>query len=128
MAGGRGACVGGACIAGGMHGRGTCMAGGVCGKGGVRNRREGTHPTGMHSSWYSVHKALIFDFAKCSQKWHKIETFLVSKKVGCGGSRIFLRRTPTPKVCVLTYFFAENCMKMKEFGPPWGRIPGASLL
>ena len=69
------------------------MAGGVCGKGGCvtgesATAAEGTHPTGMHSSWYSVHKALIFDFAKCSQKWHKIETFLVSKNVGCGGSRI----------------------------------------
>ena len=39
---------------------------------------------------------------------------------------------PTPKVGVLTYyfaiFFAENCMKMKEFGP-WGelRIPVTPL-
>ena len=33
---------------------------------------------------------------------------------------IFLRGAPTPKVGVLTYFFAENCMKMKEFGPQWG--------
>ena len=31
---------------------------------------------------------------------------------------------PTPKVGVLIYYFAENCMKMKEFGPPGG---GASL-
>ena len=39
-----------------------------------------------------------------------------------GGSRIFLSGTPTPKVGVLTYFLAENCMKIKEFGPG-----GASL-
>ena len=36
-------------------------------------------------------------------------------------SRIFLSGTPTPKLSVLTYyfanFFAKNCMKMKEFGP-----------
>ena len=25
---------------------------------------------------------------------------------------------PTPKVGMLTYFFAENCMKIKEFGAP----------
>ena len=24
---------------------------------------------------------------------------------------------------VLTYYFAENCMKMKEFGPPGGARP-----
>ena len=27
---------------------------------------------------------------------------------------------PTPKVGVLTYFLAKNCMKMKEFGPGVG--------
>ena len=40
-----------------------------------------------------------------------------------GGSRIFLRGASTPKVGVQTYyffkFFAENCMKMKVFGPEW---------
>ena len=30
-----------------------------------------------------------------------------------------------PKVGVPTYFFAENCMKMNEFGPGGRRIPGA---
>ena len=52
-----------------------------------------------------------------------------------GGSRIFLgggRGAPTPKVDVPTYFFPENCMKMKQFGPPGGRgrrrVPGASPL
>ena len=34
------------------------------------------------------------------------------------------RGVPTPKVDVLTYFFAENCMKMKEFVPR-GCDPGA---
>ena len=29
--------------------------------------------------------------------------------------------TPTPKVGVLAYFFVENYMKMKEFGPRGGR-------
>ena len=44
------------------------------------------------------------------------------KVVGSGGSRIFLGGgAPTPKVGVLAYFFAENCMKIKEFGPP-GRV------
>ena len=37
----------------------------------------------------------------------RIEVFLG----GRGGA-------PTPKVGVLTYFLAQNCMKMKEFGPP----------
>ena len=48
-------------------------------------------------------------------------------------SRIFLRGV-IPKVGVLTYYFAnlfaENCMKMKEFGPPRGRtslaLPGSA--
>ena len=31
---------------------------------------------------------------------------------------------PTPKIAIIFQFVAENCMKMKEFGPPGG---GASL-
>ena len=31
-----------------------------------------------------------------------------------------------PKIAIIFHIFAENCMKMKEFGPPGGvRIPGA---
>ena len=37
---------------------------------------------------------------------------------------------PTPKSAIIFQFFAENCMKMKEFGPPGGgaRVPGAPPL
>ena len=28
--------------------------------------------------------------------------------------------TPTPKIAIIFQIFAENCMKMKEFGPPGG--------
>ena len=28
---------------------------------------------------------------------------------------------PTPKSAIIFQFFAENCMKMKEFGPQGGR-------
>ena len=47
-----------------------------------------------------------------------------------GGSRIFPRGgAPTPKSAIIFQFFAENCMKMKEFGPPGGaRVPGAPPL
>ena len=42
-----------------------------------------------------------------------------------GGSRIFPRGVrQLPKVLLFFNFLAENCMKMKEFGPPGG---GASL-
>ena len=34
---------------------------------------------------------------------------------------------PTPKLGLFCKFFAENCMKMKEFRPPGGRVPGAPL-
>ena len=34
---------------------------------------------------------------------------------------------PTPKSAIIFQFFAENCMKMKEFGPPRGRVPGSPL-
>ena len=35
---------------------------------------------------------------------------------------------PTPKSAIIFQFFAENCMKMKEFGPLGGaRVPGAPL-
>ena len=31
---------------------------------------------------------------------------------------------PTPKILLFCEYFAENCMKMNEFGPPGGpRIP-----
>ena len=33
---------------------------------------------------------------------------------------------PTPKIAIIFHIFAENCMKMKEFGPPGGAcVPGA---
>ena len=28
---------------------------------------------------------------------------------------------PTPKIAIIFQFFAENCMKMKEFGPQRAR-------
>ena len=35
---------------------------------------------------------------------------------------------PTPKIAIIFHIFAENCMKMKEFGSPGGaRVPGAPL-
>ena len=34
----------------------------------------------------------------------------------------FLRGAQSPKVGVLTYYFVENCMKMKEFGPGGVRV------
>ena len=51
------------------------------------------------------------------------------KGIPSGGSRIFPRGgAPTPKSAIIFQFFAENCMKMKEFGPPGGaRVPGAPL-
>ena len=33
----------------------------------------------------------------------------------------------TPKSVIIFQFFAEKCMKMKEFGPPGGGVPGAPL-
>ena len=30
---------------------------------------------------------------------------------------------PTPKIAIIFHIFAENCMKMKEFGPPGGAHP-----
>ena len=33
-----------------------------------------------------------------------------------------------PKIAIIFHIFAENCMKMKEFGPPGGaRVPGVPL-
>ena len=41
-----------------------------------------------------------------------------------GASRIFPQGgAPTPKIDILFQIFAENCMKMKEFGPPGGAHP-----
>ena len=48
------------------------------------------------------------------------------KVIISGGCRIFLRGVPTPKMGVLIYYFdnrfAENCIKMKEFGPGGGVV------
>ena len=45
-----------------------------------------------------------------------------------GGSRIFPRGgRQLPKWVCLFIIFAENCMKMKEFGPRGARVPGAPL-
>ena len=33
---------------------------------------------------------------------------------------------PSSKIAIIFKIFAENCMKMKEFGPG-GRVPGAPL-
>ena len=44
-----GACVVGACMVGGMHGRG-CVAGGhACMVGEMATAADGTHPAGIHS-------------------------------------------------------------------------------
>ena len=71
----------------------------------------------------------------CSSNWNRniyyyliLKSYLVVNKVtktfwwqwriqdfprGGGGA-------PTPKSAIIFQFFAENCMKMKEFGPPGG--------
>ena len=46
-----------------------------------------------------------------------------------GRSRIFLSGVhQLPKVLLFCIFFTENCMKMKEFGPPGGHASLASPL
>ena len=35
---------------------------------------------------------------------------------------------PTPKIAIIFQIFAENCVKMKEFGPPGGRASLAAPL
>ena len=58
---------------------------------------------------------------------HKGKVSVCPQSASCsGGSRIFPGGAPTPKSAIIFQFFAENCMKMKEFGPPGGaRVPGA---
>ena len=54
----------------------------------------------------------------------KFETFAVADLGFSPGGG-----APTPKSAIIFQFFAENCMKMKEFGPRGGgaRVPGAPL-
>ena len=35
---------------------------------------------------------------------------------------------PTPKILLFCKYFAENCMKMKEFGPPGTGAPGTPMM
>ena len=37
------------------------------------------------------------------------------------------RGAPTPKIIIFCKYFAKNCMKMKEFGPPGAHVPGTPL-
>ena len=66
---------------------------------------------------YTLHRKLITRRKYCNQRFGNYSTGF------SGGSRIFLGGAPTPKVGVLTNSFAENCMKMREFGVrgarPW---------
>ena len=60
---------GGACMAGGVHGRVACMAGGmrgggVCVAGETATAADGTHPTGMHSCLVLIIFSLILVFRK----------------------------------------------------------------
>ena len=47
--------------------------------------------------------------------------------VSSGGSRIFPRGCAKSQKAIIFQFFAENCLKMKEFGPLEGGVPGAPL-
>ena len=75
----------------------------------------------LYSFWFSVghnyHHNFHHHHSRCirleeSQQW-RIQDFPEG--------------APNPKVGVLTYFFAENCMKMKEFGPRGRASPGSPL-
>ena len=50
----------------------------------------------------------------------RLSKFKFTRAASSGGSRIFPGGggAPTPKSAIIFQFFAENCMKMKEFGPP----------
>ena len=62
----------------------------------------------------------------CSFFFQKIRTSVIISastwSTSSDESRFFLGEgegwRQLPKVGVLTYFLAQNCMKMKEFGPP----------
>ena len=69
------------------------------------------------NSRYVEAKWVSIQFHTCSSGGSKISSLGFSS----GGSGIFLRWAPTPNANLL--FFAENCMKLKEFGPP--RVPDA---
>ena len=65
----------------------------------------------MLRSYVMTKCSLQFSFATRNIQW-RIQDFPQ------GGA-------PTPKSAIIFQFFAENCMKMKEFGPPGGaRVPG----
>ena len=50
---------------------------------------------------------------------HKVSVAVADPGFSPGGAL-------TPKSAIIVQLFAENCMKMKEFGPPGrARVPGA---
>ena len=65
-----------------------------------------------HSTWYLAIRDNWFNLVHIFQWW--IQDFPQ------GGA-------PTPKSAIIFQIFAENCMKIKEFGPQGGRVPGAPL-
>ena len=45
--------------------------------------------------------------------WNRDDSTVADPGFSPGGA-------PTPKIAIIFHIFAENCMKMKEFGPPGG--------
>ena len=83
-------------------------------------------PTSKHVTLINLCDTIIHNVDNCGAA----EEIQINS-VCSGGSRIFPRvGRQLPKVLLFFNFFAENCMKMKEFRPPGGgaRVPGAPPL
>ena len=70
-------------------------------------------------------KLIIVDFDNCVTRLRNDRTVMDPgfSPVGEGVWGV----ANSPSVCANLFFLAENCIKMKEFWPPGGRVPGAPL-
>ena len=61
------------------------------------------------------------DFTAAQKKLCPVSLDLIIMKLSLHMSQWRIQEgAPTPKIAIIFQIFDENCMKMKEFGPPGG--------
>ena len=63
----------------------------------------------------------------CIEINHKVQYVKQNEQLTVADPGFSPGGAPTPKIAIIFHIFAENCMKMKEFGPRGGHVPGAPL-
>ena len=85
------------------------------------------HKSWRYVSYWNAFLLWLFIIVAFQCRYVSIIIYIIIRSMTSGGSRISPRRgRQLPKVLLFYIFFAKNCMKMKESGPPGG-VPCAPL-